>query len=96
MNMTEQPIAIQVSDNGDLTISRAQVAALGLREGERLLLIPVQPDQFLLLKIDVPDEISVEQVGQMMRHAFHQTGYTSRDQIIHLVREVKQDMAQEW
>ena len=96
MNIFEQPIAVQVSENGDLTVSREQTAALGLREGEHLLLLPIQPNQFLLLKIDVPDEVSVEQVGQMMRQAFHQAGYTNRDQIIRLVREVKQELAQDW
>ena len=96
MNIFEQPIAVQVSENGDLTVSREQTAALGLRKGERLLLLPIQPNQFLLLKIDVPDEISPEQVGHIMRQAFQQTGYTSRDQIIRLVRDVKQEMSQEW
>ena len=96
MKLPEQPIAVQVSESGDLTVSREQTAALGLWEGQRLLLLPYQPNQFLLLKIDLPDELSPEQVGQMMRQTFQQSGYSSRDQIIHLVREVKQEMAQEW
>ena len=95
MDISEQPIAVQVSENGDLTVSREQTAALGLMEGQRLLLLPYLPNQFLLLKIDVPDELSAEQVGQMMHQAFQQSGYTSRDQIIRLVREVKQEMAQD-
>jgi hypothetical protein len=84
MNSLLPPMTIQVSINGEITLSHDQVARLGLLKGERLLVLPVQPDQFLLIKLDLPDTISAEVVSQIMREAFHQAGYTTRDHVIQL------------
>ncbi|MDX1521132.1 MAG: hypothetical protein R3264_05865 [Anaerolineae bacterium] len=96
MSKIRQPIAIQVAENGALTVRPEQVAELGLVQGEHLLLLPLQADQFLLVKMDTSEALPLEALTNKMREAFQQAGYTNREDVINLVRDIKKEMAQEW
>jgi hypothetical protein len=96
MSDTES-ILLEISSRGYLKLPAEQLQQAGLAPGDHLIISAPAPGHLYLHKIDplYAAPLSREALSQLMYEAFEQSGYKSREQIINLVREVRQDMANE-
>ncbi len=96
MSRTEESTLLKISARG-LKLSIDQLQQAGLAPGDRLAIFAPAPGHLYLHKVDplYATPLSHEALSQLMREAFEESGYKTRDQIVHLVREVRQEMADE-
>lgn len=87
----------EVSAGGSLNLSPEQLQQAGLVPGDQVVISAPAPGHLYLHKIDplYPASLSREALSQLMREAFEQSGYQTREQIVQLVREIRQEMANE-
>ncbi len=92
--MAEQAI-LQVGAGGQLALRGTLLALAGLHDGDRVVVSSPRPGVVYLRKVNGQEPPSRAQLSAMMREAFQNSGYTSREQVLTLVREAKQELAQE-
>ncbi len=91
-----EPVVLQVESDGGLALPRPLLSPAGLHEGDRVLVFPLRSGLLYLYKIDAPEPLSREKLSALMRDAFESSGYTTREQVLTLVRETRRELAQEW
>lgn len=89
------PQVVQIGANGRLTLDRSTLHAAGLHEGEHVLLLTSNSGALYLHKITAPPTISREELSRIMRLAFEEEGYTNREKVLSLLREVREELAEE-
>ncbi len=94
---TEDSILLEISSRGYLKLTTDQLQQAGLVPGDRLIVSAPAPGHLYLHKIDplYAAPLSSKALSQLMQEAFGQSGYKTREQIVNLVREVRQEMANE-
>ncbi|MBE7473780.1 MAG: hypothetical protein DPW09_41050 [Anaerolineae bacterium] len=94
-NTTEDSVLLEVSSRGYLKLTADQLQQAGLAPGDRLVVSAPAPGHLYLHKLDplYAAPLSPKALSQLMREAFEQSGYKTREQIVNLVREVRQEMA---
>jgi tRNA G26 N,N-dimethylase Trm1 len=97
MSHTEEPTLLEISARGSLKLSAEQLQQAGLVPGDQLVISAPAPGHLYLHRIDplYTGPLSHEALSQLMHEAFEQSGYKTREQIVNLVREVRQEMAKE-
>jgi hypothetical protein len=93
----ENSTLLEVSSRGYLKLSAKQLQQAGLAPGDQLVVSAPAPGHLYLHKLDpiYTAPLSREALSQLMQDAFEQSGYKTREQIVSLVREVRQEMADE-
>jgi len=94
--MTTEPHVVQVDSSGRLALTQMLLSPVGLHEGDQVLVFPLRPGLVYLRKVDTPKPLSREELSVLMHTAFESSGYTTREQVLTLVRETKRELAQEW
>ena len=79
-----------------LALTETLLSSADLHEGDRVLVLPLEPGLIYLRKVDVPEPLSRRELSALIRTAFDRSGYTTREQVLALVREAKRELAQEW
>ena len=94
MSGTTEPIVFEILPDGRLTIPAEQLQQAGFTVGDQLVISAPAPGHLYLHKFDpMQDELlSREELSQLMKQAFRESGYTTREQIVGLVREVRKEM----
>jgi hypothetical protein len=91
------PAIIDLPADGQLVVPMEQLQQAGFAPGDRLVLSTAVPGQLYIHKAEVlltQSELR-ESLKQLIQEAFRQSNYHSRDQIVALVREVRQEIANE-
>ncbi len=91
-----QPMLTEIEPGGRLVLSQVFLSSAGLREGDHVILFPINPGQLYLYKVAAPRPLSPDELRALIRDTFARSGYTTREQVLSLVREAKQELAQEW
>jgi len=94
--MTTDPRIIEVDASGQLALPQGLLSPADLHEGDQVLVLLPRPGLVYLRKVDAPEPLSREELSALMRTAFESSGYTTREQVLTLVREAKCEQAQEW
>jgi hypothetical protein len=94
--MPAEPSVTQVDAEGKLTLTQSLLSPFGLHRGDQVLVLSPRPGLICLHKTDAPEPPSREELSQLLRAAFEDAGYTTREQILTLVREAKRDLSEEW
>lgn len=96
-NTTEDSILLEISSRGYLKLTADQLQQAGLVPGDRIVVSAPAPGHLYLHKLDplYAAPLSPKALSQLMQEAFGQSGYKTREQIVNLVREVRQEMANE-
>ena len=89
------PMISQVDVEGHLALTEQFLSNTGLQKGDQVLMLPVGDGLFYMYKLDRADALSTETLRQLMRTAFAQSGYTTREQVLDLIKSVKEERAQE-
>jgi hypothetical protein len=93
---TVEPTLLEILPDGHLNFSIEQLQQAGLAPGDHLLISAPAPGHLYLHKVDLSAEpLSREALSRLVRDAFEQSGYGTREEVISLVREVRQEMADE-
>jgi len=87
---------IQIKAGGQLALNPDLLSSADLTEGDYVFVLPLKPGVIYLHKVASPDPLSREDLSALMRTAFEQSGYTTREQVLTLVRESKNELAEEW
>ncbi len=89
------PMRLDIPDDGRLTLTPEQLQQMGFAPGDHLVVTSLMPGQLYIHKAETfpPPENWRETLSQMIQDAFHRHGYQSRAQVIALIREVRQEMA---
>ena len=93
--MTTEPYVVQVDPGGRLALTQVLLSSAGLHEGDQVLVFPLRPGLVYLRKVNTPKPLSREDLSALMRTAFEGSGYTTREQVLTMVRETKRELAQE-
>jgi len=93
--MTTEPYVVQVDPGGRLALTQVLLSSAGLHGGDRVLVFPLRPGLVYLRKVNTPKPLSREDLSALMRTAFESSGYTTREQVLTMVRETKRELAQE-
>lgn len=94
MNTRTQPMTIEVAPQGHIALSSKQVRDMGFKSGDRLMLIPFENGQFLLMQPTTP-AISRQALSKLLQNSFHAAGYKTEESILDLIRDVKREMVQQ-
>lgn len=93
---TTEPTLLEVLPDGHLSLSIEQLQQADLAPGDHLLISTPAPGHLYLHKIDLRAEpLPREALSQLRRDAFAQNSYDTRDKVLKLIREVRQEMADE-
>jgi len=97
MDEVTSSIVLEVTDNDKLGVPLDILEQAGFTPGDRLVLSITAPGHIHLHKTDVAlvGEALSRKLRQLIQQSFHQSGYYSREQIVALVREVRQELAAE-
>ncbi len=87
---------LQVGADGQLALRGTLLSPAGLHDGDRVLVLSPRPGLIYLHKVNGQEPLPREELSALMRDAFTSSGYTSREQVLALVREAKCELAQEW
>ena len=91
-----EPTLLEILPDGQLSFSIEQLRQAGLAPGDHLLISAPAPGHLYLHKVDLGAEpLSREALSWLVRDAFDQSGYDTRDKVLTLIREVRQEMADE-
>jgi hypothetical protein len=93
--VSPEPTIVQVDKQGKLVLSNTVLSLADLREGDELLILSPGPGQLCLYRTNAPEPLSREELGALMRETFQDSGYTTREHVLNLVRETKQELAEE-
>jgi hypothetical protein len=91
-----EPTIVQVDAKGQLSLTETLLSLAGLHDGDRVLVFPLGPGLIYLRKVNEQEPLSREELSALMRTAFEGSGYTTRAQVLALVRETRRELAQEW
>lgn len=96
-NFTSTPVLLEISADGQLVVPLEQLQQAGFAPGDRLVLSETSPGQLYLHKADVlpSAEDLRETVGRLIRETFQASGYTTREAVVALGREVRREIANE-
>ncbi len=94
--MTTDPRIIEVDASGQLALPQGLLSPADLHEGDQVLVLLPRPGLVYLRKVAAPEPLSREELSTLMRTAFESSGYTTREQVLTLVREAKREQSQEW
>jgi antitoxin component of MazEF toxin-antitoxin module len=94
--MTIDPRIIEVDASGQLALPQWLLSPADLHEGDQVLVLLPGPGLIYLCKVDASEQLSREELSELMRTAFESSGYTTRGQVLTLVREARCEQAQEW
>lgn len=84
-------VVVQIDPQGELTLPQSLLAAAGLHAGDQVLVLPLEAGRLYLRRLDGPAPVSREELGRLMRAAFAQAGYTSREEVLDLVRATRRE-----
>ena len=93
--MPGEPTVVQVDAGGQLALPKTLLSPAGLHDGDRVLVLPLRPGLVYLRKVNGQALPSREELSALMRSAFENSGYATREQVLTLVRETKHELAQE-
>ena len=94
MSDTTEPVLIEILPDGHLNIPAEQLQQAGFTIGDQLVISALAPGHLYLHKFD-PTQVELlsrEDLSQLMKQAFSESGYSTREQIVNLVREVRKEM----
>jgi hypothetical protein len=96
-NVVETLSLLKVLPDGHLNLSVEQLQQAGFAPGDRLVISVPAAGHLYLHKIDPSrtKPLSREALSRLLRDAFEKSGYDTREKIVGLVREVRQEMANE-
>jgi hypothetical protein len=96
-NVVDTPSLLKVLPDGHLDLSVEQLQRAGFAPGDRLVISVPAAGHLYLHKIDPSQTkpLAREVLSQLLRDAFEKSGYDTREKVIDLVREVRQEMANE-
>jgi len=92
--MNPDVISVRVSGSGVLALSAVEGRQRGLKDGDALTMIDLGDGSFLLVKMP-RTQMTLDQIQKGFGKALAQAGYTSREKVTELVKEVKREMADE-
>jgi len=94
--MSGEPTVVQIDAGGQLALPRTLLSLAGLHGGDKVLVLPLRPGLVYLRKVNEDTSLSHEELSALMRAAFEDSGYVTREQVLTVVREAKKELAQEW
>lgn len=86
-----EPAVVQIDPEGRLALPKRLLSTAGLHEGDQVLVLPLEAGLLYLRRLDLPEPVSREELGTLMRAAFAQAGYATREQVLDLVRAAKRE-----
>lgn len=89
------PLLLDVPTDGRLVLSPEQLKEAGFKPGDRLVLTTTKPGYLFLQKAAAlpQGEDLRELLQQLIQESFREHGYADREEVITMIREVRQEMA---
>jgi hypothetical protein len=94
--METKTIAEQVTieNSGNLNLSFRILESAGLHAGDHLVAQSVAPGIIQLRRIEPGSVQNTAEIKQRLRQALIAAGYTNRDQVVKMLREIRREMVQ--
>ncbi|MEM7028463.1 MAG: hypothetical protein AAF629_02635 [Chloroflexota bacterium] len=83
-----------VQTDGQLCLTAEDLGRAGFVPGDRLMVSSTATGQLFLRKVDAENSPSISrmELNQLLKEAFGEIQYKQREQVINLIREVRQEM----
>ena len=88
----KEPEQTIVESSGQINLSPRILELAEMHSGDKLAIVTVAPGIIQLRKIPAALELDAAEVKQRVRQALVNSGYTSREQIVRLLRDIRQEM----
>ncbi len=86
---------IKVESGGRISLSSYVLEMAGVHDGDSLVMETLAPGIIQLRKLPVASDQDAAAIRKQLRQALIDAGYKNREDVIRLVREIRQEIAQE-
>ena len=86
---------ITIETDGRINLSTRVLDLAGIHAGDKLAVFTIAPGIIQLRKIEPLPEQDVTEIRERLRRVLIEAGYTQPEQVVKMLREIRQEMAKE-